>query len=276
MNSHKRPTVGLALGSGSARGFAHIGVLQALHELHVPIDLVCGCSMGAIIGAVYCSGADMQLFQKLCGSVNARDFMDVAIPRRGLLRGERFESLIKLLTKERTFEEMDIPFACVACDIAAGKTKLFDTGKVYEAVRASMSIPGVFEPKWINGVMYVDGGVLDAVPADFTRQMGADVVIAVDVGIHKAEPAKVNDSLWSVFMRTLDLTGYEACRHKLNDADILISPNLGNTAEFSNEDVDRCVEIGYHAAMAHRDLLIAVSKLEKLPEQQPMLQQAMS
>ena len=177
----KRPTVGLALGGGSARGFAHIGVIRALQESRIPIDVVSGCSIGAIIGSVFCVGGDLELLLKICMQMKAREMMDLVVPRKGMVRGAKFENLIQLFTKNRDFEEMDVPFACSACDLWEGKTKIFTTGKVYPAVRASMSIPGVFEPKLIDGVMYVDGGVLDNVPVDAAKRLGADVVIGSDV-----------------------------------------------------------------------------------------------
>lgn len=105
----KRPTVGLALGGGSARGFAHIGVIRALQENKIPVDVVSGCSMGAIIGAIYCAGGDLELLLKICMQMTAREMMDLVVPRRGLVKGAKFENLIQLFTKNRDFDQMDIP-----------------------------------------------------------------------------------------------------------------------------------------------------------------------
>ena len=170
----KRERIGLALGSGSARGFAHIGVINALMENSIPIDCICGCSAGAIIGSIYCAGGDVNMFAKLCSQMNTRDLLDFTVPRRGFIRGEKFEALLRLLTKNYTFEQMKIPFACVAVDLNSGMIKCFNSGRVYPAVRASMSIPGAFEPKEIDGARYVDGGVLKPIPVSCTRALGAD------------------------------------------------------------------------------------------------------
>ena len=249
----KRPTVGLALGGGSARGFAHIGVIRALQENKIPVDVVSGCSMGAIIGAIYCAGGDLERLLKICMQMTAREMMDLVVPRRGLVKGAKFENLIQLFTKNRDFDQMDIPFACVACDLWAGKTKLFNSGKVYPAVRASMSIPGIFEPKWIDGVMYVDGGILDNVPVDAAKELGADIVIGSDVCIHKAEPAEPSQRLIDILYRATDLLEYQANKHQLSQADVLISPQVGFIDQFEVEKSAQCAEIGYKTTLAKMD-----------------------
>jgi NTE family protein len=250
----KRPRVGLALGSGSARGFAHIGVIEALEENDIPIDCVCGCSAGAIIGAIYCAGGDIKLFAKLCMALSTRDLLDFTVPKQGLVRGERFEELIKLTTKDYTFSQMKIPFCCVATDIEAGTVKCFQTDKVAPAVRASMSIPGVFEPKTIDGTRYVDGGVLCPIPASFARAMGADVVIAVDVGLHMPRETKVGPSFWEIFLRTQELMGTLVAKCEIDLGEVLIVPDVADIAPYSTVDALTAVDIGYAAAM------------EKMPE----------
>lgn len=249
----KRPTVGLALGGGSARGFAHIGVIRALQECNVPVDVVSGCSMGAIIGSIFCAGGDLELLLKLCMQMTAREMMDLVVPRKGLVKGAKFENLIQLFTKNRDFETLDLPFACAACDLWAGKTKIFNTGKVYPAVRASMSIPGVFEPKWIDGVMYVDGGILDNVPVDAAKDLGAEVVIGSDVCMHKAEPANPSEKLIDILYRATDLLEYQANKHQLSEADVLVSPPVGYIDQFEVEKSAECAEVGYETTMAKMD-----------------------
>lgn len=255
MNLDNRPKIGLALGGGSARGFAHLGVLKALEEKQIPIDAIAGCSMGAIIGSIYCAGTDLDRLIGLFAALNTKDLIDLVVPRKGLIRGNKFEAALQLLTKDMDFEQLPKPFTCVACDIAAGKIKVFDKGKVYPAVRASMSIPGVFEPKWIDGVMYVDGGVLNTVPVDAARGMGVDIVIGVDVGIHKAEPAEVKETLLDIYMRTSDLTGYAASLNLIEQADILLRPHVGQTAHYSTRDVELCTKIGYETAMERMEVI---------------------
>ena len=249
----KRPRIGLALGSGSARGFAHIGVVAALEENGIPIDCICGCSAGAIIGSIYCAGGDVNMFAKVCIQMTARELLDFTVPRRGLVRGDRFEALLRLTTKNLTFDQMKIPFACVAVDINAGKIKLFDSGKVAPAVRASMSIPGIFEPKEIDGVKYMDGGVLVPVPSSYTRSMGADIVISVDVGLHKVRPVEVGNSIWEVFLRSQDLMGAIVAKEEMNMGDVLIIPEVSGIHPYSTVDTDKAIRLGYEAAMVKMD-----------------------
>jgi len=248
-----RPRVGLALGSGSARGFAHIGVIQAMEENNIPIDCICGCSAGAIIGSIYCSGGDLSMFAKLCMQMTARELLDFTVPRRGLVRGDKFEALLRLITKNYTFEQMKIPFNCVAVDLNRGCIKVFNSGKTAPAVRASMSIPGIFEPKMIEGVRYIDGGVLAPVPSSYTRAMGADVVIAVDVGLHQVRPVEVGNSLWEIFLRSQDLMGACVAKEEIDQGDVLIVPEVSSMAPYSTTDAEKGIQLGYEAAMEKMD-----------------------
>jgi len=248
-----RPRIGLALGSGSARGFAHIGVIQALEENQIPIDCVCGCSAGAIIGSVYCAGGDLGMFAKLCHSLPAKEFLDITVPRKGLVRGNRFEELIHLVTRNYTFEQMKTPFACVATDLESGSIRVFREGMVAPAVRASMSIPGIFEPKIVEGVRYIDGAVLMPVPVSYTREMGADIVIAVDVGLHSVKRESVEESTWNVFLRALELMGAIVAKEEMDRGDVLIAPAVDDVAPYSTVDAIKSVRLGYEAAVEKMD-----------------------
>ncbi|MDL2225339.1 patatin-like phospholipase family protein [Eubacteriales bacterium OttesenSCG-928-M02] len=254
----KRKKVGLALGGGSARGFAHIGILDVFEKEGIPMDYICGCSMGALVGSIYCTGTDLAMLEKLICQVREKDFFDVTLPRKGLIKGAQFREFIKILTHNKSFDEMQIPFSCVACDISAGKTVTFSKGKVYDAVRASISIPGAFEPHFIDGVMYVDGGVLDIVPIPQTRDMGADVVIAVNVSpAPHRQPVK--NRLFDVMMRANDLVGHEYKLIKLKEADLLIEPEVANYNPYSNARTAEIIQAGRVAAQeaipAIRELL---------------------
>jgi NTE family protein len=241
--------VGLALGSGSARGFAHIGVITALEENCIPIDCICGSSAGAIVGSVYCAGGDLSIFCRLFSAMDVRAFLDITVPRRGLVRGDKFEQLLKITTRDYDFSQMKIPFACVAADLEAGTVRMFQTGKVAPAVRASMSIPGVFEPKVIDGVRYIDGGVLAPVPVSYTRAMNADVVIAVDVGLHTPRPATIEDSIWHIFLRSQELQGMRVALGEIDNGDVLIVPDTAKIAPYSTVDMEEAIAAGYAAAM---------------------------
>lgn len=179
--AHSR--IGLALGSGSARGLAHIGVLRAIEDAGIAIDFIAGTSMGALVGAVYAAGKLNELeatFQSFDWKKTA-SFFDVVLPKSGLLDGAKVSDLVREHVQSMHIEELPKPFAAVATDIASGEEVTIACGDVIDAVRASISVPGVFTPMRVNGRILVDGGLVNPVPISVARAMGADIVIAVDL-----------------------------------------------------------------------------------------------
>lgn len=247
-NNGTGPKIALALGSGSARGLAHIGVLQVLEEEGIQVCGVSGCSMGAVVGSIYASGTDLKMLQKLIQEMSYKELFDYGVPRAGLVRGKRFTELIRILTKEKNFDQLEIPFNCVACDIRAGKNRVFDEGPVFKAVRASMSIPAIFTPVTLDDTLYVDGGVLDPVPVEAARLFHPDYVIAVDVGLQEKEE-NINENTWEILMRSMDLMGIRAKLHETSTADVLINPKVRHTAKYTNEDAEETIEIGRKATI---------------------------
>lgn len=271
--SKENMKVGLALGSGSAKGFAHIGILKALEEEKFPIDRIAGCSAGAVVGGIYATGTNLDLLAKIGCQLNVKEYVDVVIPRKGFVRGEKLHELIRVLTKDLCFEDCKIPFACVATDICKGELKVFDSGKLHHAIRASMSIPGIFEPYWVDGVMYVDGAVMDAVPAGTCKAMGADFVIAVNLGIKPAYQ-EVPERTMNIFMRSMDLIGYHANVHKIKHADIVLNPDVSSLGRYTNANGMQIVECGYDLM---RKMLPKVyekmeKRLEKMEKQRAITQ----
>lgn len=182
MSSRKR--VGLVLGSGASRGWAHIGVIEALEEAGILIDFISGCSVGAYVGALYASGSLGKLKEFLLRMDGQKIFsyFDVVFPRSGLLNGsKRVRELFSMHTEAQTFEELAIPVVMVATDLERGKKVVLKSGSIIDALRATMSCPGLFEPVRIHGRWLVDGGLVDPVPVGVARAMGAEVVIAVDL-----------------------------------------------------------------------------------------------
>lgn len=179
----KRRTIGLALGSGSARGWAHIGIIRALEEAGIAIDCIAGTSIGALVGAVYAS----ENIEKLEESVVALDrkrvagLVDIVFPRSGLIDGKKINNFIQSHIEERNIEELPIPFRAVSTNLANGHEYIFKDGSIIEAVRASISIPGVFRPVRRDDILLVDGGIVNPVPVNVLRDMGADFIIAVDL-----------------------------------------------------------------------------------------------
>ena len=183
--------IGLALGGGSARGLAHIGVIQVLQAYGIPIDIIAGTSIGSLVGSLYAAGDSIENMEKAVLLLNKRkmlSLMDFTIPRSGLIRGNRIEKmLIDWGLEDKTFDELNIPFAAVATDIESGERVILHQGKVADAVRASISIPGIFIPVKYDDRYLVDGGVVDPVPVDLAKKMGADIIIAVSLAI-KIQP----------------------------------------------------------------------------------------
>jgi NTE family protein len=219
--------IGLALGSGSARGLAHIGVIHALEEAGIKIDFVSGTSIGALIGSVYASNK-LDTFEKVSSDFDWKKiayFFDIVFPKSGLIDGNKVEDFVREYVHAKNIEDLILPFQAVATNINTGKEVLLDQGDVIEAVRASISVPGIFTPVRKNGQVLVDGGLVNPVPVSIARAMGADFVIAVDLNhdivAGKApqaikEPIEKEDNS---FMQTLNRIGgdkYQAAMERIN------------------------------------------------------------
>ncbi len=177
--------IGLALGSGSARGLAHVGVIMALEAYNIPIDIITGSSIGSVIGSLYASGATVRQLEEVALSIKKSKtlfLIDPVFPHSGLISGDRIEKMLNQFgIKDKTFDDLKIPFAAVATDVESGAEVILNQGKVIDAVRASISIPGIFTPVKYQDYYLVDGGVVDPVPVDVVKMMGADIIIAVNL-----------------------------------------------------------------------------------------------
>jgi len=189
----KRKKIGLVLGSGSARGFAHIGVLLVLDKYGIKPDYIAGTSIGAAIGALYCSGMSPEYMRRLAITTEWQDLLDFTVPKTGMIEGNNIEEYIQALTNNNKFSELRIPLSVIATDIRHAQKVVFTEGNVARAVRASISIPGVFSPVLIDSRELVDGGLVDPIPVDVVRKMGADIIIAVDIS-KDLEEAKIHGS----------------------------------------------------------------------------------
>jgi NTE family protein len=182
----RKPIIGLALGSGAGRGLAHIGVLRAIEEAGITIDVIAGTSIGALIGAVYASGKLRSLEQdfrrfdwRTIGS-----YFDPGVPRSGLLKGKKIVEFVRSHLSARTFDDLPIPFCAIATDIRNGDEVVLGNGNLLEAIRASISIPGIMTPVHLDSRILVDGGLVNPVPVSAVRALGADIVIAVDLNFN--------------------------------------------------------------------------------------------
>ena len=179
-----RKTVGLVLGSGSSRGWAHIGVIEALEAAGIPIDFIAGCSVGAYVGVIYASGglASLKDFVLRMDGQKVFSYFDVTFPRYGLLNGNRkLREMLSVHSTAETFADLNLPLKMVATELRSGDKVVLQNGRLFDALRATMSIPGLFAPVRFQDRWLVDGGLVDPVPVGVARSMGADVVIAVDL-----------------------------------------------------------------------------------------------
>jgi len=246
--AENKPVAALVLGAGSARGLAHIGVIQVLLEEGIPFDFIVGSSMGAMVGAIYASGADIYLFDKMMEHMNTGFMMDVQVPRFGFVAGKRINEFIRLLTKNKSFNELQLPVMVVATDLISGQRIVFEEGSVAEAVRASISIPGVFMPVRKDDMVLVDGAVIDRLPVEVAKARGADLIIAVDVTFGPDRKVTINNTM-DVIMAALDIMQKHHFDTIGSRADILIQPKVGHIASKDFERSREIVDIGRAAAL---------------------------
>jgi NTE family protein len=263
MSNIKQPKIGLALGSGGARGLAHIGVIKVLEENNIPIDFIAGSSIGAMVGGFYASGLNIKELEEIAlGTDWRRIFSTLLEPsfKKGLIGGEKLKTFIEQHTDRKNFETCKIPFAAVATDLKTGEIVVLDEGEMAPAIRASISIPLIFKPVEIDGRTLADGGLSAPVPAEITRKMGADIVIAVNLDKH------YYDEQWKPGWYDIANDSLNILRHHLAllntvNADIVIEINTGKTF--------------WYKFVNGRDKILAGEKATKemLPKLQKMIYQ---
>ena len=220
------PKIALVLGGGAARGFAHVGVIKALEAQGIHPDIVVGTSVGSVVGALYAAGFDGFELQKRAFGVDDAAFSDWSLPDRGIIKGEALQNYINAALGNRPMEKLNKTLAVVATDLQSGEPIVFRTGNTGMAVRASSSVPGVFQPVRISGRDYVDGGLVSPVPVKIARGLGADVVIAVDVS-SRPPLAKITSS-FDVLLQTFNIMGHTIAAHELELADVVVRPDIGS------------------------------------------------
>jgi NTE family protein len=253
----RRAGIGLALGGGFARGFAHLGVLQVLEQNHIPISHIAGTSVGSILGAAYASGAPLARIIETCRTLRFRDIARWRVSRLGLASNQRLENLIERVFESRRFEDLRIPLAVVATDLTSGEPVVFTQGNLVDAIRASCAFPGLFEPVEIGTRCLADGGLVAPVPTRAARDLGAALVIGVSVGMqdgYRGAPTNI----FQVVSRAVSA----AQKHQLEiwerHADLVLRPDVQSLAW---DDFDRAEEaIAAGAAAARR----ALTRIERL------------
>ena len=290
----QRPKIGLVLSGGGARGAAHIGVLKVLEELRVPVDVIAGTSMGSIVGAAYATGLTIPEMEEAVGKITTKtlftdkppradqtirqksdDLSPFVIPElgigkdgialpKGFVTGVALEGELRKLvqvTNARSFDELPIPFRAIATDIGTGEMVVLKEGSVVQAIRASMSVPGAVAPVTIGKRQLVDGGLTNNLPIDIARSMGAEVIIAVNLGTPLLKPEEIT-SVLSVTFQMINILTEQNVNRSLKDLrpeDILIIPELGNFSSSDFDNLIKTVSIGEAAARKASDRLRALS-----------------
>ncbi|MBU8907131.1 patatin-like phospholipase family protein [Desertibacillus haloalkaliphilus] len=237
-----RPKIGLALGSGGVRGFAHIGVIKALADAKIPIDYIAGSSMGALIGSLYGVGHTPEDLRKFATLFRRKYYVDFTVPKMGFVSGKKVKELIHLLSKGKQLQDLSPPVAVVATDLMKGERVVFNEGNLAVATRASISIPGIFVPEKVDGRLLVDGGVIDRVPVTVVKEMGADVTIAVDVSFFNVEPEIT--SIYDVILQSMDIMEREMVRHREIDSDVMIRPIGYQQSSINFTNVETFIDLG--------------------------------
>ena len=219
-----RPIVALVLGSGGARGYAHIGVIQVLEKQGIHPDLIVGTSAGSIVGSIYASGKTAQELRDIALSMKANDVRDIKLDMKGFFDGQKVENYVNQQVNNTPLESLRIPMYVVATELKEGKKVVFNYGNTGQAVRASVSIPSMFIPTKIGTDEYVDGGLVSPVPVDVARKLGADIIIAVDI---LAQPMYTETSnVWGLFNQNINIMQKNLAQIELKNADIVIQPDL--------------------------------------------------
>lgn len=256
--------IAVVLGGGGSKGFAHIGVLKILEAQKIPVNMIVGTSAGSLVGSLYASGKTAFELQEIALKMDSDHVIDYdwKIWSGGLIIGDKLEIFINTNIKNTPIEKLNIPFYAVATNIATGEEVVFARGNTGMAVRASCSVPAVFQPLKIGNITYVDGGVVSPVAVDVARRNGADVVIAVDIsgGLHKTVPDGMFDSL----KKSVDIMYSRIAAYQIKNADVVIRPNMKNIGSTEMEKFNEAIFEGEKAAtLKLPELQIIMERLKK-------------
>ncbi|MDD3883923.1 MAG: patatin-like phospholipase family protein [Gallionella sp.] len=245
----QRPIVALALGSGGERGFAHVGVIKALEENGIHVDMVVGTSAGSVVGALYAGGYLGQELEHLAFQLDDDKIDDVDISKRGYIRGEALQDFINKALGNRSIEQLDKPFVAVATRLRTGDSAAFNHGNTGMAVRASSSIPGVFHPVMVAGEEYVDGDLKKPVPVSIAKEMGADIVIAVDISRHPGENPPP-EGIIDILKQSIRIMRQSIMARELEMAQVVVHPAIGELPQLDLAGKQRLMKSGEEATLA--------------------------
>ncbi len=244
-----KATIALALGGGASKGFAHIGVIKVLEENNIPISIVTGTSAGSVVGSLYASGMSADRLELEAEILDKYKLADLTLSTTGFIKGQKLQDLINQKVKNQPIQNLKKKFGAVATELDTGKMIVFRSGNTGQAVRASASVPNVFQPVVIGKKKYIDGGLTAPVPVTAAKNMGANVIIAVDIS---QKPAKMSDGgFFSYLDQSLNIMSTAALNNELKHADIIIRPQvqkLGAVGGFDQRT--QAIKLGEDAARA--------------------------
>ncbi len=225
----KRPKVGLALGSGSARGLVHIGVIKTLKENDIPIDYIAGTSIGALISAYYALYSEINKLEDIALKLTKNDLIkliDLNSPKKALIKGIKIKKFFSEIIDDKSFSDIKIPLTIITTDLESGEEVKINNGKLIDAIQASISLPGIFSPIKLHGKLLVDGGVINPTPINVVKEMGADIIIGVDLTIRKKVELE-NPNIVETLLQSFEIIRTQATKfniNKINKNVILIQP----------------------------------------------------
>lgn len=235
--------IGLALGSGGLRGIAHLGVLKTLEEEKIPIHCIAGCSIGAMMGGLYAAGHDTETIFQLGRALGKKCCLDFVMPKLGLFAGDHLLETMRVLTQDKSFDELSFPLSIVATELCKGKEVVFTEGKVSEAIRASVSVPGIFVPYQKEGMILVDGALVNPIPIDVAQAMGADLVIAVSL-LNEEKRCGLHN-VFDVIMQSIDIMERKMIREKRNHQRVIyVNPSVAHISPSSFDHMEECFALG--------------------------------
>ena len=260
----REPVIALALGGGGAKGFAHIGVIKVLESHGIKPKIVTGTSAGSFVGSIYASGKTPFQLQQIAFSLKESDIRDLTLNRQGVILGQKLQDYVNRQIANKPIEQFPIRFAAVATRLDNGKRADFIKGNAGQAVRASCSIPNVFVPATIGGTKYVDGGLVSPIPVQTAKDMGADIVIAVDISARPVGDKPL--SMFGLHDQTSNIMGQQSINSELNKANIVIQPQVGHLGTLDLKASNEAILQGEKSAQLKiKSIDAAIANFKKSP-----------
>lgn len=261
----REPVIAIALGGGGAKGFAHIGVLKVLESHGIKPKIVTGTSAGSFVGSIYASGKSPYQMQQIAQQLKESDLRDLTLNSQGIILGQKLQDYINRNVANKSIEQFPVRFAAVATRLDNGQKAEFIKGNAGQAVRASCSIPNVFVPATIGKTKYVDGGLVSPIPVQTARDMGADIVIAVDISARPTGSSQPMN-MWGLLDQTINIMGQQSINQELSQANVVIQPKVGHLGTLDLKSSNQAILEGEKAAQLKiTSIQAAINNFKKSP-----------